>query len=278
MRVLCLTLVVVLLGCSGEASSAPAPPPTSVERGAPMEPLRPPPPEEPAEPAPSEEPPPPSQVVIHVERMLGWHRFSDVRTLDGPWAVEGAREEAGDETVEAVGRELTRCRTSELPRGGSVTYCPDVGIVRHTRREGSWQVDESLAAFRRGDTTWAVSACATMRFVGDAARAPLCEHAVRTYGAEPPRPQGCRWRYTLDGPSNGHREVAVEVRLSRDVRALDEWIGADSSVTFVEASRTRGWIERGDGWAAAIRVRRDLCGEATEGSELAARLVDLAPE
>ena len=289
MRVLPIVLVVaVMLGCdTPEANRPPAEVSPAPSRAEPTEPPRAAESEEGE--AQAGEPaelvlPAPTRVVTRVERWLGWHHFMGTQTLDGPWTVEGAIEDPGDETVDTVGREIPGCRTSELPRDGQVTWCPEVGVVRHIRREGEWRIDERLSAIRRGDVTWAASQCDVMELVDDEERAPLCAHSLRTYGAGPigrPGTGRCRWRYIFDGPSPGAeaRAIAVEIRLARDVTELEEWIGATESwVTFVEGAQTRSWIERGDGWSAAVRVRRDLCGDEIEGAALAARIVELAPE
>lgn len=223
-------------------------------------------------------PPAITRTVIARRYLLGWHRLSGIEVLDGPWRVAGAHEAPGDETVEALGRTLTRCRTTATERG-SVTWCPEAGIVAQSGPEGAGRAERSIVAIRRGEETWARSPCDVMHLVPDEERAPLCDRPLRTLGAGPRAgAQRCEWQYTLDGPwrEGGPRAAVVTVRLDRDAAAIERWAGATPGQTVVEARTARTVVARSEGWTAAVRVRTDRCG-ARDGSAFAARLARLAP-
>ncbi|MCB9594306.1 MAG: hypothetical protein H6719_16350 [Sandaracinaceae bacterium] len=262
---LCASLA---LGCGSPNPRGEAPAPATVDEevGAAMEPIAPrppaPPPAEPVVAAPAVAV---THTVIRGERRLGWHRFFPETLNVGPWVVEGASTEPGDEAVEVIGRTIEGCRTSEVG-ATQVTWCPDVGVVARVGREGSWYVDEHLAAAHFDDgTTWGSTPCDGMSFIDAAERRTLCERPIRALGAGPRRDgESCRWRYTLDGP--GAHDAVVEVRLG-PAAELEAWTGP---------ARARTSIARGEHSAVAVRIDGATCGER-DGAAFAERLASLTP-
>jgi hypothetical protein len=247
---------------------------SAADLGAAMEPLAPSPTSAPAaEPATEANPRGPERRVIREMRRLGRHQFPSARTIEGPWGDADLR---GGSTVSALGRQLTECAVTE-----SHTHCPDIGLLARTSRERGWHVEEQLVLLRRGDVTWAASACDVMRLVDADERAATCERTLQTLGAAPAAgfspPDGrCRWDQRIAG-RDAPRDAVVGVRMSAKGDEVEAWAGASPDQTFVDHPRRRTWLARASGWTVGVRIDRRACGEAA-GAALAQRLVELAPE